>query len=67
MIDLGKTFADGIKVVNDCIYVGNVRVRIVKRPTKGATRRTEGLSKQCRGSVNQWTKGRPVGKSTVCR
>ena len=39
---LGKTHARGLKIVKDCIYFGNVWVRLLKRPVKERTKRIQG-------------------------
>ena len=47
-----------------CIYIWNVRVRLIKGPTKGPTRRTKGWLRHCLGSVNRRNKWWPVGWPT---
>ena len=52
-IILCKTDVEFTWTVNVHIYVGNVRVRISKGPTKGPRRRTQWLLRHRLGSVNQ--------------
>ena len=49
---LGETHVGGIKIVKGFIYAGNFQLILLKGPAKGPTRRTQGWSRHCLGSVN---------------
>lgn len=51
---LGEICVWDLKIFKVCIYIWNVWVWHMKGPTKGHTRRTQGWSRNCLGSVNRW-------------
>ena len=69
---LGCTYVGGLKIFKVCIYIGNVHVRLLKGPTKGPTRRTQGWLRHYLGSVNRqnqttatWLNNGPLVSSSL--